>query len=94
MQFLQVPVIGGGGGATAALLTVTGGAKVGTPTTISPEDRGTTPERVEFENSVVEQSDEEEYLSEDEWTDRNFGASANELDDTDGDEDSDYSDLR
>ncbi|XP_047476303.1 F-actin-monooxygenase Mical-like isoform X2 [Penaeus chinensis] len=90
---VQVPVIGGGGGATAALLTVTGGAKVGTPTTISPEDRGTTPERVEFENSVVEQSDEEEYLSEDEWTDRNFGASANELDDTDGDEDSDYSDL-
>ncbi|XP_042866389.1 F-actin-monooxygenase Mical-like isoform X3 [Penaeus japonicus] len=90
---VQVPVIGGGGGATAALLTVAGGAKVGTPTTISPEDRGTTPERVEFENSVVEQSDEEEYLSEDEWTDRNFGASANELDDTDGDEDSDYSDL-
>ncbi|RXG73780.1 hypothetical protein Avbf_01490 [Armadillidium vulgare] len=54
-------------------------------------DRGTTPERVEFENSVIEHSDEEEYLSEEEWTDRNFGASANELDD---DDDSDYSDLR
>ena len=57
--------------------------------------RGTTPERVEFENSVVERSDEEEYLSEDEWTDRNFGASANELDDTESDDNSDdYSDLR
>ena len=45
---------------------------------------------------MVEQSDEEEYLSEEEWTDRNFGASANELDDTDGndDDDSDFSDLR
>ncbi|XP_066979109.1 F-actin-monooxygenase Mical isoform X3 [Macrobrachium rosenbergii] len=69
--------------------------KGGTPVTLSPEDRarGTTPERVEFENSMVEQSDEEEYLSEEEWTDRNFGASANELDDTDGDDDSDFSDL-
>ncbi|KAB7497498.1 Protein-methionine sulfoxide oxidase MICAL3 [Armadillidium nasatum] len=56
----------------------------------SAVDRGTTPERVEFENSVIEHSDEEEYLSEEEWTDRNFGASANELDD---DDDSDYSDL-
>ncbi|CAL4062002.1 unnamed protein product [Meganyctiphanes norvegica] len=56
------------------------------------DNRGTTPERVEFENSVVEQSDEDEYLSEDEWTDRNFGASANELDESDGDE-SEYSDL-
>lgn len=55
-------------------------------------DRGTTPERVEFENSVIEHSDEEEYLSEEEWTDRNFGASANELDDDE--DDSDYSDLR
>ncbi|XP_068242855.1 F-actin-monooxygenase Mical isoform X2 [Palaemon carinicauda] len=69
--------------------------KGGTPVTLSPEDRarGTTPERVEFENSMVEQSDEEEYLSEEEWTDRNFGASANELDDSDGDDDSDFSDL-
>merc|ERR1711915_76288 len=56
------------------------------------DHRGTTPERVEFENSVVEQSDEDEYLSEDEWTDRNFGASANELDESDGEE-SEYSDL-
>lgn len=57
-------------------------------------DRGTTPERVEFENSMIEHSDEEEYLSEDEWTDRNFGASANELDDDDDDDSDDYSDLR
>ena len=56
------------------------------------DDRGTTPERVEFENSLQEQgSDEEEYLSEDEWTDRNFGASANELDDTSNESD-EYSD--
>ena len=53
------------------------------------EDRGATPERVEFENSLVEQgSDEEDYLSEEEWTDRNFGASANELDDEDTSNDS------
>ncbi|XP_071535359.1 uncharacterized protein Mical isoform X2 [Panulirus ornatus] len=88
---LQVPVVGAGeaSGALAGSIGVGKGvSRIG----ISPEDRGTTPERVEFENSVVEQSDEEEYLSEDEWTDRNFGASANELDDSDG-EDSDYSDL-
>lgn len=72
------------------------GAKTGTTATpggpiLSPEDRGTTPERAEFENSVDQPSDGDEYLSEDEWTDRNFGASANELDDSDN---SDYSDLR
>lgn len=40
------------------------------------DERGTTPERAEFENSV--DFTEEEVLSEideDEWTDRNFGAS-------------------
>ena len=87
----QVPThVGGDTGGKAGT-----GTGPGTPTIagLTPEDRGTTPERVEFENSVVEQSDEEEYLSEDEWTDRNFGASANELDESDG-EDSDYSDLR
>ena len=57
------------------------------------DDRGTTPERVEFENSLDQGNDEEDYLSEDEWTDRNFGASANELDDTSNDdsEEDDYS---
>ncbi|XP_042224057.1 F-actin-monooxygenase Mical-like isoform X2 [Homarus americanus] len=89
---LQVPVVGAGE-ATGALASSLGIGKGGTSTGLSPEDRGTTPERVEFENSVVEQSDEDEYLSEDEWTDRNFGASANELDDSDGEDDSDYSDL-
>lgn len=53
------------------------------------EDRGTTPERVEFENSLVEQGSDEDYLSEEEWTDRNFGASANELDDTSNDSEDD-----
>jgi len=41
------------------------------------DERGTTPERVEFENSV-ECASEDDLLSEmdeDEWTDRNFGAS-------------------
>ena len=53
------------------------------------KDRGATPERVEFENSLVEQgSDEEDYLSEEEWTDRNFGASANELDEDTSNDDS------
>ncbi|KAK8384350.1 hypothetical protein O3P69_009264 [Scylla paramamosain] len=87
---LQVPtLVAGEAGGKAGT-----GTGPGTPTIagLTPEDRGTTPERVEFENSLVEQSDEEEYLSEDEWTDRNFGASANELDESDG-EDSDYSDL-
>lgn len=58
-------------------------------------DRGTTPERVEFENlSGLGVSDEEEAnkaaseMDEDEWTDRNFGASAAE-----GSSD-DISDLR
>lgn len=83
----------GAGETSGALTSNIAGGKAGTPTGLSSEDRGTTPERVEFENSLVEQSDEEEYLSEDEWTDRNFGASANELDESDG-EDSDYSDLR
>ncbi|XP_045594784.1 F-actin-monooxygenase Mical isoform X2 [Procambarus clarkii] len=90
---LQVPVVVGAGEATGALVSSLGVGKGGALTGLSPEDRGTTPERVEFENSVVEQSDEDEYLSEDEWTDRNFGASANELDDSDGEDDSDYSDL-
>lgn len=41
------------------------------------DDRGTTPERVEFENSVDFASEEEllNEMDEDEWTDRNFGAS-------------------
>jgi len=41
------------------------------------DDRGTTPERVEFENSVDFASEEEllSEMDEDEWTDRNFGAS-------------------
>ena len=88
---LQVPTLVAGGGEAGGKA----GTGTGTPTIagLTPEDRGTTPERVEFENTLVEQSDEEEYLSEDEWTDRNFGASANELDESDG-EDSDYSDLR
>nr|XP_053649636.1 F-actin-monooxygenase MICAL3-like [Cherax quadricarinatus] len=91
-KLLQVPVVVGAGDTTGALVSSLGVGK-GVTTGLSPEDRGTTPERVEFENSVVEQSDEDEYLSEDEWTDRNFGASANELDDSDGEDDSDYSDL-
>jgi hypothetical protein len=41
------------------------------------DERGTTPERVEFENSVDFASEEEllSEMDEDEWTDRNFGAS-------------------
>lgn len=50
-----------------------------------------TPERVEFANlsSGHVSSDRDEPLSqmdEDEWTDKNFGASANELDDSDDDD--------
>ncbi|CAD6241476.1 GSCOCG00009273001-RA-CDS [Cotesia congregata] len=44
-------------------------------------DRGQTPERIEFEN-LAEMSDAEEahsQMDEDEWTDRNFGASAAEM---------------
>ncbi|OXA52514.1 MICAL C-terminal-like protein [Folsomia candida] len=41
------------------------------------DERGTTPERVEFENSVDFASEEEllNEMDEDEWTDRNFGLS-------------------
>lgn len=46
-----------------------------------------TPERVEFANlsSGHVSSDRDEPMDEDEWTDKNFGASANELDDSDDD---------
>lgn len=49
-----------------------------------------TPERIEFSNLSTGNisSDHEEPLSqmdEDEWTDKNFGASCNELDDSDDD---------
>jgi hypothetical protein len=42
-------------------------------------DSKTTPERIEFENLTAAASDVEEVpneMDEDEWTDRNFGASA------------------
>ncbi|XP_075230340.1 molecule interacting with CasL isoform X2 [Lycorma delicatula] len=70
-------------------------------------DRGTTPERVEFENLTgLGVSDEEEAMraasemDEDEWTDRNFGASAAEgssddisdLSDSEDDDDDDDDD--
>lgn len=50
-------------------------------------DRGTTPERIEFENlsgvggEAASDLDEAEIseMDEDEWTDRNFGASAAEV---------------
>lgn len=54
-------------------------------------DRGQTPERIEFEN-LAGMSDPEEaqsQMDEDEWTDRNFGASAAEMGSSD-----DISDMR
>ena len=54
-------------------------------------DRGQTPERIEFEN-LARISDAEEahsQMDEDEWTDRNFGASAAEMGSSD-----DISDMR
>lgn len=54
-------------------------------------DRGQTPERIEFEN-LAEISDPEEahsQMDEDEWTDRNFGASTAEMGSSD-----DISDMR
>lgn len=56
-------------------------------------DRIRTPERIEFSNLSTghASSDQEESLSqmdEDEWTDKNFGASAAELDDSDDDDSS------
>ncbi|XP_022161142.1 F-actin-methionine sulfoxide oxidase Mical isoform X2 [Myzus persicae] len=42
-------------------------------------DRGETPERVEFENLDLEEDLVLSEMDEDEWTDRNFGASANEM---------------
>ncbi|XP_025414741.1 F-actin-monooxygenase Mical isoform X3 [Sipha flava] len=42
-------------------------------------DRGETPERVEFENLDIEEDLAQSEMDEDEWTDRNFGASANEM---------------
>lgn len=67
-----------------------------TPPTTDLTDRGTTPERIEFENLAEAASDVDEgpsEMDEDEWTDRNFGASAAEassddmLDATDSEED-------
>lgn len=57
-------------------------------------DRGQTPERITFSNlaGAVGSSDQEDHpseMDEDEWTDRNFGASAAECDSSD-----DLSDLR
>lgn len=58
--------------------------------------RGQTPERIEFEN-LARVSDAEDahsqIMDEDEWTDRNFGASAAEMGSSDDDDD-DISDLR
>ncbi|XP_076263939.1 molecule interacting with CasL isoform X1 [Rhynchophorus ferrugineus] len=59
-------------------------------------DRVQTPERIEFSNLSAENisSDQEEPLSqmdEDEWTDKNFGASCNELDESDDDSSSSFS---
>lgn len=54
-------------------------------------DRGQTPERIEFEN-LAGMSDPEEaqsQMDEDEWTDRNFGASTAEMGSSD-----DISDMR
>ncbi|XP_030753710.1 F-actin-monooxygenase Mical-like isoform X2 [Sitophilus oryzae] len=51
-------------------------------------DKVRTPERIEFSNISRDVSSEDEPLSqmdEDEWTDKNFGASCNELDESDGD---------
>lgn len=57
-------------------------------------DRGQTPERITFSNlaGTAGSSDQEDHpseMDEDEWTDRNFGASAAECDSSD-----DLSDLR
>ncbi|XP_051175547.1 F-actin-monooxygenase Mical isoform X2 [Leptopilina boulardi] len=53
-------------------------------------DRGQTPERIEFENlaRVSDAEDAHSQMDEDEWTDRNFGASAAEMGSSD-----DISDL-
>ncbi|XP_048525336.1 F-actin-monooxygenase Mical [Dendroctonus ponderosae] len=60
-------------------------------------DRVRTPERIEFANLSTDNiSDHEEPLSqmdEDEWTDKNFGASCNELDESDDDSSSSVSDT-
>ncbi|KAL3285152.1 hypothetical protein HHI36_019273 [Cryptolaemus montrouzieri] len=59
-------------------------------------DRVRTPERVEFSNLSRGSSDQEDSLSqmdEDEWTDRNFGASTAEVGSSDDDESSSYSDT-
>lgn len=44
-------------------------------------DRGQTPERIEFENlaGVSDTEEPRSQMDEDEWTDRNFGASAAEM---------------
>ncbi|EEB11756.1 hypothetical protein Phum_PHUM131580 [Pediculus humanus corporis] len=69
-----------------------------TPPAADATDRGGTPERIEFENLAENASDVDEgpsEMDEDEWTDRNFGASAAEfssddvLDATDSEEDDD-----
>lgn len=48
-------------------------------------DRGQTPERIEFENlaGISDAGDAQDQMDEDEWTDRNFGASAAEMDSSD-----------
>ncbi|GAB6029662.1 hypothetical protein CHUAL_014161 [Chamberlinius hualienensis] len=65
------------------------GSILDVPHRIDFKDRGMTPERVEFENTL-DLTSEEELLSEideDEWTDRNFGMSANEYESTDSESD-------
>jgi len=60
------------------------------------DERGTTPERAEFENSV-DLCEEEllDEIDEDEWTDRNFGASNATNDNNDNNHTSDEaSELR
>lgn len=54
-------------------------------------DRGQTPERIEFENlaGVLDPEEGHSQMDEDEWTDRNFGASTAELGSSD-----DISDMR
>lgn len=54
-------------------------------------DRGQTPERIEFENlaGISDAEEPQSQMDEDEWTDRNFGASTAEMGSSD-----DISDMR
>lgn len=54
-------------------------------------DRGQTPERIEFENlaGILDPEEVHSQMDEDEWTDRNFGASTAEIGSSD-----DISDIR